>query len=36
MQLDLSAFLTIFSLSALLLTIVGLLIRDWLIARREQ
>lgn len=36
MTFDLSAFLTIFSLSALLLTIAGLLIRDWIIARREE
>ena len=36
MELDLSALLTIVSLSTLLLTIVGLLIRDWVIARRDQ
>jgi hypothetical protein len=35
MEIDTSAIMTISSLSALLLTIVGLLIRDWIIARRQ-
>lgn len=33
--MDTGTILTIVSMSALILTIVGLLIRDWLKARRE-
>ncbi len=36
MELNLSAIMTITSLSILLLTIVGLLIRDWVVSRRRQ